>query len=190
MNSLTDLAQLRDHIAWLTSWQTTLERDIAYAQEELEVVEGLRISAMQAREVLLSKWASRTGRRITVDDIKHCRTQREVLRLVAELNGGPAHMGDVAELVVEARMTKSDKDSVRSSLYHYVTDNPDVWAHLGSSRVWLLEFGPPPDAALADDEEVGNQVGSTEGLSCNAGATNSVPAGEFAPEPVSQQEEA
>ena len=189
MNSLTDLAMLREHINWLSGWQATLEQDIAYAQEELEVVQGLRVSAMQAREALLSKWASRTGRRITVDDIKHCKTQREVLRLVAELNGGTAHLGDVAELVVEARMTKSDKDSVRSSLYHYVTDNPDVWAHLGSSRVWLLEFGPPPDAALAEDEGVGNQVGSTEGLSCNAGATNSVPVGEFASTSVSHQEE-
>ena len=188
MNALTDLAKLRDHIAWLADWQATLEQDIAYAQDELEVVQGLRASAMQAREALLSKWASRSGRRITVDDVKHCKTQREVLRLVAELNGGPAHLGEVAELVVDARMTKSDKDSVRSSLYHYVTDNLELWAHMGNSRVWLLEFGPPPDAALAEDEEVGDRVGPTEGLSCNADATDPVPAGEFTPAPVSRQE--
>ena len=185
MNALTDLAKLRDHIVWLTSWQATLEQNIANAQGELEVVQGLRMSAMQAREALLSRWASGTGRRITIDDIKHCKTQREALRLVAELNGGPAHLGDVAELVVEARMTKSDKDSVRSSLYHYVTDNPDIWAHLGNSRVWLLEFGPVPDAAHAEDEEAEEQTGPVDGLSCNAGSTDSVLAGQPAQAPVS-----
>lgn len=165
MASPNNLSRLREQIDWLDGWQASLEERIASAQQELEVVQGLRNSVIEARDVLLSQSASGNPRRITVDDIKHCKTQREVLRVAAQMNGGPAHLGEVAELVVDARMTKSDKDSVRATLYHFVTDNPDNWVHMGNSKVWLLEFGLPPDIAPSEDDESADQADYADGLS-------------------------
>ena len=188
MTGPNNLFRLRTQIAWLDDWQANLEQTIADAEQEMDVVQRLREVAIEARDKLLSKSATGTRRRITLDDIKHCKTQREVLRLVAELNGGPAHLGDVAELVVDARMTKADKDSVRSTLYHFVTDNPDDWAHMGNGRVWLLEFGPVPNTGDLEDDEAADQVEPSDEDSGDANTIGPAPAGESAPVSVSCQE--
>jgi len=177
MTEPSNLFKLRQQITWLDGWQASLEQVIAEAQKELAVVHGLREGAIQARDELLSSSVSGSPRRITVDDIKGCRTQREVLRLVAELNSGPAHLGNVSQLVVDARMTRAEKDSVRSTLHHYVSDNPDDWGHMGNGWVWLLEFGPVPAATHQEGDVAAGQVEQPVGVSFSTGPGDVAPDG-------------
>lgn len=139
-----NLDRLDEFIEWLSAWEAGLERAGSSSEcWELPVVRGLLSEAVQARDRLDAAELARTG--VTVVHVRRCRTQREVLRVYARLSGGRARLSDVAGLVVEAGLSRSDQDSVRSSLHHFVTDNPDEWALLGRGWVWLREFGPIPD---------------------------------------------
>ena len=193
MTSPENIIQLRKDRARLDKWGASVESVLADKQNELKVVDKLKAANHEAMEDLKAA-AKAAGRyRVTLDDIKHCGTQRETLRFVTEVTFGLAHLGEVAELVVDARMSKADKDSVRSTLYHYVTDAEDL-VHIGKSWVWNLDFGPAPtleeveaDEAPADEEEAADGGGSTADSEDQA---DSESAGESVPEPAAGGEKA
>ena len=158
MTSPNNIIETRKEMARLNQWGAALELTIAETQCELEVVEKLKSANAEALDALMAA-ARRAGRRrVTLDDIKGCDTQREVLRFVDEANFGLAHLGEVAELVVDAKMSKTDKDSVRSTLHHYVNDSDD-FVHIGKSWVWLLEFGLAPTLEEVEGAETAEQEG-------------------------------
>ena len=64
---------------------------------------------------------------IVVDDIKHCRTQADVLRTYAELNNGLAIITPATDLIIEAGMSKGKRNSVRSTLYNHMLKHPEAW---------------------------------------------------------------
>lgn len=152
---------LRKEGARLDDWGTSLRNVIAENQDELQVVERLKAANAGALDDLKAAAKKVGRRRVTLDDIKRCETQREVLRFVTEVSFGLAHLGEVAELVVDARMSKTDKDSVRATLHHYVNDSDD-FVHIGKSWVWLNEFGPAPTLEEVESAEVAEQKGDGE----------------------------
>ena len=152
---------LRKEVARLDAWGASLRDGIADKQHELQVVERLKAANSAALEDLKAAAQKGGRRRVTLDDIKRCETQREVLRFVTEVGFGLAHLGEVAELVVDARMSKTDKDSVRSTLHHYVNDSDD-FVHIGKSWVWLLEFGPAPTLDEVESTEAAGQEGADD----------------------------
>ena len=64
---------------------------------------------------------------IVVDDIKHCKTQADVLRTYAELNNGLAFITPATDLIIKAGMSKGKRNSVRSTLYNHVVKHPEAW---------------------------------------------------------------
>ena len=193
MTSPENIIKLRKERAWLGKWGESVHSVIADKQNELKVVDKLMAGNDEAMEDLKAA-AKAAGRyRVTLDDIKHCGTQREALRFVTEVTFGLAHLGEVAELVVDARMSKADKDSVRSTLYHYVSDAEDL-VHIGKSWVWNLDFGPAPtleeveaDEAPADQEDAADGGGATADSEDQADSESD---GGPAPEPVAGGEKA
>jgi selenocysteine lyase/cysteine desulfurase len=133
----------RKEVERLHAWGTVLRNRIARDEHELWMVEKAKAGHVEFLE-LLKEAARKAGRRrVTLDDIKDCDTQREVLRYVADAGFGLAHLGEVADLVKDARMSKAEKDSIRSTLHHYVNDSDD-FVHIGKSWVWRKDFGPAP----------------------------------------------
>ena len=95
------------------------------------------------------------SRPITVDDIRHCRTQRAVLREWALRNGGHARITDVAELIMETNLPNGEKDSVRASLTNYAKDS-DLWQYNSPGVYVLLEAIRSGEAGSAEpDSESG-----------------------------------
>lgn len=161
MTTPQNIIGLRKEGARLHGWGADLRNVIADNQQELQLVERLQAANSAALEELKAVARKAGRRRVTLDDIKRCDTQREVLRFVTEVNFGLAHLGEVAELVVDARMSKAEKDSVRSTLHHYVNDSED-FVHIGKSWVWLLEFGPAPTLEEVEATETVEQAGDGE----------------------------
>ena len=46
----------------------------------------------------------------------------------------------MAQLILDAKMSKAKKDSIRATLSHFVTDHDD-WAHMSGGRARMLKFG-------------------------------------------------
>ncbi len=151
----------RKEVERLDAWGTVLRNRIAGDQYELRMVEKAKAGHLEFLEELKAAAQKAGRRRVTLDDIQHCDTQREVLRYVTEAGFGLAHLGEVAGLVVAARMSKAEKDSVRSTLHHYVNDSDD-FVHIGKSWVWLRDFGPAPTLEEVEASETAEQAEDTE----------------------------
>lgn len=176
----------------LDEWSAGLRNVIAGKQDELQVVEGLKAANVAALEALKAAVRKAGRTKVTLDDIKRCDTQREVVRFVAEANFGLAHLGEVAELVLDARMSKAEKDSVRSTLHHYVNDSND-FVHIGKSWVWLTDFGPAPTLEEVESNEAAGQEGDGEDAGAAADSEDGAGrerGGEPAPAPAGLQENA
>ena len=142
--------KLEETIAWLDDWIGQLEEAIAdppsgeeaeRANQEMAIVQKLRGSYVSTRDELLDIAAKRPPCPVTLEDIKHCKTQPEVLYAVAERHRGEVHLDEVAQLILGAKMSKAKKDSIRATLSHFVTDHDD-WAHMSGGRARTLKFGP------------------------------------------------
>lgn len=161
MTTPDHITGLRKEVARLDAWGANLRDGIADRERELRRVERLRAVNIEILEEMRADARKSGRRRVTLDGIKNCDTQREVLRYVTEVNFGLAHLGEVAELVIDARMSKAEKHSVRSTLHHYVNDSGD-FVHIGKSWVWLKEFGPAPTLEEVESTEAVGQEGDVE----------------------------
>ena len=72
----------------------------------------------------------------TAEDIKHCKTQKEAVRVIAEINGGEVYLGSASKLIVEAGLGKKAR-TVTSTL-HTALSNSDDWELSGPSRFRLV----------------------------------------------------
>ena len=72
----------------------------------------------------------------TVDDIRHCKTQKEAARAIAVINGGEVYLGSASELIVETGLGKKAR-TVTSTL-HSALSNSDDWELSGPSTFRLV----------------------------------------------------
>lgn len=161
MTAPENIIGTRKEVERLDVWGTVLRNRIARDQHELRTVEKAKAGHERFLEELKATAQKAGRRRVTLDDIQHCDTQREVVRYVTEVGFGLAHLGEVAELVKGARMSKAEKDSIRSTLHHYVNDSED-FVHIGKSWVWRIDFGPAPTLEEVEAAETAEQAEEAE----------------------------
>ena len=158
----------------------------AHVQELVERIGSLQAekAAVERMEEATLEWIAAksvaslgdSSRPVTVDDIQHCRTQREIMREWALRNGGCARLSEVATLVVEAGKARGKRGSVRSTLNNYCRDS-DEWLYHEPGVYRLVETIPPEELpeALAgagatgvDASPVDSDSGEPEPVSADA----------------------
>ena len=158
MNSCQYIAELEESLPELDRWLRALEQEIAEpspesnterSRSELEAVRKLRSARIEALEEFREMAAQRPPRPVSLEDIKHCQHQHEVLYIVARRNQGTANLQEAAQLIADGRMSSATRDSIRATLHHYVTDHDD-WTHLGGGMVQLLTFREQPTEPSGD----------------------------------------
>ena len=126
--AFTSVSEAQDRANYLDACVQALEEQIGNLQAEKVAIESMKeatLAWINAKSV--SSPADRS-RPVTVEDIMHCRNQREILREYALRNGGYARLSDVATLVVDAGKSRGKRSSVRSTLNNYCRDS-DEWAY-------------------------------------------------------------
>lgn len=161
------VSEAQDKVNELGAYGQELKMRIANLQEEMASVNDIRVGTLRW---IASKQAASPNdgsRPITVEDIKHCRTQRAVLREWALRNGGVARITDVAEFIMETDLPTGEKDSVRSSLTNYAKES-DLWEYHSPGVYVLLEAVQSSEADSAgqdsengSDPDAGSQGSAT-----------------------------
>ena len=132
------VSEAQDGVNELAEHEQELEVQIANLMEEVAAINDMKKGALRWIRAKRATASRGNNRPITVEDIKHCRTQRAVLREWALRNGGYARITDVAEFIMETDLAKGEKDSVRSSLTNYVKES-DLWRYHSPGVYVLLE---------------------------------------------------
>ena len=73
----------------------------------------------------------------TVQDIAHCRTQREASYIIAAKNGGPIDLKSAALVIKAAGLSKGMVGTVVSSLHNFMSNSGD-WVYSGPSQFRLV----------------------------------------------------
>ena len=73
----------------------------------------------------------------TVQDIAHCRTQREASYIIAGKNGGPIDLKSAAKVIKAAGLSKGMVGTVVSSLHNFMSNSND-WRYFGPSKFRLV----------------------------------------------------
>ena len=60
-----------------------------------------------------------------MEDIKNCKTQREVLRVFAQLNNGLVSVTNVSRLIKESKLSKGKLSSIRSTVHNYMNESEE-----------------------------------------------------------------
>ena len=132
------VSEAQDWVNELEEHEQALGAQIVNLQEEMASSNDMRMGTLRWIRSKRSAASNGADRPITVDDIRHCRTQRAVLREWALRNGGYARITDVAELIMETDLPNGEKDSVRSSLTNYAKES-DLWRYDSPGVYVLLE---------------------------------------------------
>ena len=158
------VSEAQDKVNELEEYGHKLEAQIVNLQKEMASVNDIRTGTLRW---IASKQAASPNdgsRPITVEDIKHCRTQRAVLREWALRNGGYARITDVAEFIMETDLPTGEKDSVRSSLTNYAKES-DLWQYHSPGVYVLLEAirSSQADSTEQDAENQSDPDAGSEG---------------------------
>ena len=101
----------------------------------------------------------------TVQDIAHCRTQREASYIIAAKNGGSIDLKSAAPVIKAAGLSKGMLNTIVSSLHNFMSNSGD-WVYSGPSRFQLVagresepEAGPDTDSSDSDTPETGDEQG-------------------------------
>lgn len=101
----------------------------------------------------------------TVQDILHCRTQREAGYVIARKNGGSIDLKSAAPVIKAAGLSKGMLNTIVSSLHNFMSNSSD-WDYFGPSRFQLVagresepEAGPDTDSSDSDTPETGDEQG-------------------------------
>ena len=101
----------------------------------------------------------------TVQDIAHCRTQREASYVIAEKNGGPIDLKSAALVIKAAGLSKGMVGTVVSSLHNFMSYSGD-WVYSGPSKFQLVaaqeaesEAESLADSGYADSSETNDEEG-------------------------------
>ena len=158
------VSEAQDKVNELEEHGQKLEVQIANLQEEVASVKDIRTGTLRWIASKQAASANDGSRPITVDDIKHCRTQRAVLREWALRNGGYARITDVAEFIMETDLPTGEKDSVRSSLTNFAKES-DLWQYHSPGVYVLLEAirSSEADSTEQDAENQSDADAGSEG---------------------------
>ncbi len=142
--AFTSVSEAQDSANRLDACVQALEEQIGKLQAEKVATQGLREATLAWITAKGLSSPADSARPVTVDDIMHCRNQREVLREYALRNGGYARLSDVASLVVAARKSRGKRSSVRSTLNNYCRDSEE-WVYSEPGVYRLVETIPPDE---------------------------------------------
>lgn len=142
-------SEAQDWVNEMAKHEQELEVKIANLLERVAAVNDMKMGALRWIQSIRADAANGSNRPVTVEDIRHCQTQRAVLREWALRNGGYARITDVADLIMETDLPKGEKDSVRSSLTNYAKDS-DLWEYHSPGVYVLLEAIQSDDARHAE----------------------------------------
>ena len=102
------------------------EIETTLAQVDADIMMADRMLKLLAEEMPTEPTALPRAE-VVVDDIKHCKTQADVLRTYAELNNGLAVITPATDLIIKAGMSKGKRNSVRSTLYNHAVKHTEAW---------------------------------------------------------------
>ena len=141
--AFTSVSEAQDRANHLDVCVQELDARIGNLQAEKVAIQSLREAALAWIAAKNASSPADSSRPVTVEDIMHCRTQREILREWALRNSGYSRLSDVASLVVEAGKARGKRSSVRATLNNYCRDSDDwVYSYPG---VYRLKETIPPD---------------------------------------------
>ena len=132
------VSEAQDRVNELDAYAKDLGVKRINLDDEIASVQAMKAATLQWMASKRRASANGNGWPITVDDIRHCRTQRAVLREWALRNNGLARIADVAEFIMHTDLPKGEKDSVRSSLTNFVKAS-DLWEYHSPGVYRLLE---------------------------------------------------
>ena len=166
------VSEAQDRVNELAEYEQEMEAKIANLREEMAAVNDMKKGAL--RWIRSKRAAAANGNNwpITVEDIRHCQTQRAVLREWALRNEGYARITDVADLIMETTLSQGGKEGVRSSLTNYAKDS-DLWEYDSPGVYVLLEAIQSDDARQAErneENETESDVGPDSEASSMPGA--------------------
>ncbi len=139
--AFTSVSEAQDRANHLDACAQALEEQIGNLQAEKVAIEGMKEATLTWIKAKSVSSPADSSRPVTVEDIMHCRNQREVLREYALRNGGYARLSDVANLVAEAGKSRGKRNSVRSTLTNYCRDS-DEWVYNAPGVYRLKETVP------------------------------------------------
>lgn len=170
LEAFSSVSAAQDHANHLDDCVQALEEQIGNLQAEMVAVHAMKDSTLAWIATKSVSSPGDSSRPVTVDDIQHCRTQREILREYALRNKGYAPLSDVATLVMEAGKARGKRGSVRSTLNNYCRDS-DEWLYHEPGVYRLVETIPPEElpealkragATGADESPAGDSEGEPE----------------------------
>lgn len=138
------MSEAQDRANHLDACGQALEKQIGSLQAQKVAIESMKAATLAWITAKSISSPEDSSKPVTVDDIRHCRTQREVLREWALRNGGYARLSEIASLVVEAGKTRGKRGSVRSTLNNYCRDS-DEWLYSEPGVYRLVETIPPDE---------------------------------------------
>ena len=114
----------------LLAQRNTLVHDLERVQSDLQVAE--RMMTLLANE----QNPNGHGPAITVEDVQHCRTQKDLAKRFAELNGGVVRIKEAGRLAFETGRWQAKQTSLNSTLYNLISNSPEwEWEAPGTFRL-------------------------------------------------------
>ena len=101
----------------------------------------------------------------TVQDISHCRTQREAAYVIAEINNGDIDLKTAAHVIKAVGLSRGMLNTVVSSLHNFMTHSKD-WSYVGPSKFELVarrEVAPKSASGPDFGDEDSSESGIAEG---------------------------
>ena len=72
----------------------------------------------------------------------------ERLIRIAERNGGIVNPTSAAQLFIDAGLTQSKKDNMRSTIHRTLQEKPETWEKVGAGKFRLRDGGAPAPLTL------------------------------------------
>ena len=133
-----NISEAQDYMNDLTEYEGKLGRWLLNLQEEMESVKDLQAATLRWIETKRAGSRNNGCPPILFEDVRHCLTQRAVLREWALRNDGRARIRDVAKFIMQTNLAKGSEKSVLSSLSSYAAASK-LWERTGPGEFRLLE---------------------------------------------------
>ena len=140
----SSVSEAQDRVNDLVVYEQDLGAEIAHLREEMASVHDMKEATL--RWIRSKRAASSKNNQwpVTLEEVRHCRTQRAVLREWALTNNSYARITDVAEFIMQTDLPNGTKDSVRASLTNFVKES-DQWQYDSPGVYRLLEAIQPSE---------------------------------------------
>ena len=97
------------------------------------------------------------------EEIKKCRTQRDVLYVLARANRGIVDVNPASDIILKAGLSSGKKSTVVSTIHHFMTTSSD-WEKISPGRFLLVaDLDSVYSEVLGPDDDVDAQVSNMNG---------------------------